>query len=124
MLKKLPPGDECSASPNNNFGNTFPHLFLFLSMTLCVVLSSAFLAVSLLSPLPTPSLLTGRGRVRKRRPGYCGTPAQQWLKHPCVINAVLATNPNHRTIQVAVEKINSVPGKTSKIGNPNVSKLE
>ena len=74
-----------------------------------------------LCPLPTScappaSLLVGWGE-KKERPCLSVSPAQQELKHPCVINTVYSTNPKHSPTLATMEKINPIPAKTSTIFN-------
>lgn len=95
---------------SNNFGSTFSQLFFLLSVTLCGAGAQVSCPGCVLSK---PSLLAGKGKVRERRPGCCGSPAKQWLKHPCVINTLLVTNINHWTIQASEKKINWVSAKNS-----------
>lgn len=66
---------------------------------------SALLVATLPNILPVPSSL-----MKGRNVGQCwcwGSTSQQWPKHPCVINTLLATNAKHRTVGAAVEKMNS-----------------
>ena len=76
-------------------------------------LGSAVPAVSPPNSLcpPPASSLVGWGEKQKN-PWLCVSPAQQQLKHPCVINTVFSTNPKHSPIQATVKKINSIPAKT------------
>lgn len=71
------PGDEYSTSPYamTILKALFPQLFFFLSVTLCGAGAQVSCPGCVLSK---PSLLAGKGRVRKRRPGCCGSPAQQY----------------------------------------------
>lgn len=41
----------------------------------------------------------------------CVSSAQQQLKHPSVVNVVMASNPKHSTIAVAMKKISSYPSQ-------------
>jgi len=49
---------------------------------------------------------------KQKRPWHNVSAVQQQLKHPCVINTVLDTNPKHSTIQATRKKINSSLAKT------------
>ena len=73
--------------------------------------------LSQLRPLPTscaPPAYSLAGQCeKKKRPWHCVRTAQQWLKHPCVINTVFSTNPKHSPIQATMKKINPIPAKTS-----------
>lgn len=75
--------------------------FIQLRASVLAVPSSRFLA--------TPSLLTG-GMVSE---GHVSA-AQQYLKHPRVINMVLVIKPKHSTMTASV--INSIPARPS----PNI----
>lgn len=55
----------------------------------------------------------GQLPMKKRKPWHCASTVQQQPKHLCVINASLATNPKHRTLQAAVKKVNSIPARPS-----------
>ena len=77
--------------------------------------------LSQLCPLPTPCALPACSLVgwgeRQKRPWLCVSPAQQYRKHPCVINTVFSTNPKHSPTPATVKKTNSIPAKTSAGGS-------
>ena len=50
---------------------------------------------------------------KQRKLGHCGSSFQQYLKHQCVINTVLVTNPKCSTVWAAVQEINSIPARPS-----------
>ena len=50
---------------------------------------------------------------KQKRPWLCGSTAQQYRKHPCVINIVFSTNPEHSLLLAAMNKTNSILAKTS-----------
>lgn len=61
-------------------------------------------AVSLPSIMATLSLLAvGGKRVKQRRPWCCASTAQHRLKHQCITNTALVTNPQHSTICAAMK---------------------
>lgn len=69
----------------------------------------------LLWPFPTPCappefLLVGWGE--EKRSWLCVSFAQQKWKHPCIINTISSTNPNHSPESAAVKKIDSIPAKS------------
>lgn len=43
---------------------------------------------------------------KQKRPLFCVSTAQQYIKHPCIINIVFITNPKFRTIKATMKKIN------------------
>ena len=73
--------------------------------------------LSWLRPLPAscaPPACSLAGQCEEqKRPWCCVRAAQQKLKHPWVVSTVFGTNPKHSNMQATMEKINSVPAKTS-----------
>lgn len=68
-------------------------------------------AVTLPNSLCTPRiLLVGWGE--EKRSWLCVSFAQQKWKHPCIINTISSTNPNHSPESAAVKKIDSIPAKS------------
>lgn len=75
---------------------------------------SAVLSLSPPSFPHTPPTHSLAGQCEKQKgPGGCASAAQQSLEHPCVTHAVFITVPKHSLIPATVEKINSLPAKTS-----------
>ena len=66
---------------------------------------------------PPARLLAGQYE-EQTRPGLCVSIAQQYLKHPCIINTVHSTNLKHSSILATMKKINSTPAKTSIFSTP------
>lgn len=63
-------------------------------------------------------LLGRRGAEgEKRQPWCCTGAAQQQLKHQCVTNTVLVTNPKHSSLQATLGKVNSTPASTPTINS-------
>jgi len=109
-------------SPWTSLPSFFPWLYM-LSVTPYGMeypfgqLGSGVPAVSPTSSLCTPSLLpVGRGEEQ-------WSPwlnAQQWLKHPSIINTVFSTKPKHSRIRATAKKINSTAAKTSTGGEREI----
>lgn len=59
---------------------------------------TALLAVSPSHLLLTPNLLTVEQWQKQGRPLCCASTAQQELKHGCIINVVVVTNPKSTTV--------------------------
>lgn len=99
-----------------------PHFFLSLSFCCWAQCSgreypfgqsrSAVLALSPPSSLPSPSLLAGLTEEKSRH--WCrASTIQPGLKHWCVINTVLLTNPKHSNTPAAMKKVNSIAARCS-----------
>lgn len=56
-------------------------------------------------------LLVGWGN-RQERSWHCVSTSVQCQKHPCDINAVFSTNPNHSPLLVTMMKIKPIPAKS------------
>jgi len=63
--------------------------------------------------LCTPTYLQVGWCEKQKRPWLCVSTAHQQQKHPCVINTVFSTNPEHGPILATMKTINSIPAKAS-----------
>lgn len=68
--------------------------------------------------LPTPRFTGCVGQSEKQwRSWHCASTFEQQVKHCCSINTVFVTNQKHRTVWVAVKKMNCIPTR------PKISEL-